>query len=85
MICKLSKGTHNDIPIELASGPRLHGRRIEVVDIVVEDNVNSAGGEILLDPLAVFVRVRGIEKLRVRVDDGNLLVGERILNFASIF
>ena len=80
-----NKETYNEIAVELAPRTRLHGNRVKVVDIVIEDDLDTAGGEILLDPLAVFVRVGRVEKLRVRVDNGDFLVGERVLDLTRIF
>lgn len=85
LIHNRERGTYNEIAIKLAPGTRLHRSRFKVINVVIEDNVDAAVGNILLNPLAVLVRVDGIQKLSVRVDNGNLLVGERILNLARIF
>jgi hypothetical protein len=78
-------GTYNEIALKLAPGTRLRRNRVKVVNVVIEDNVDAAVAKILLHPLAVLVRVDRVEKLRVRVDNGNLLVGERIFDLARIF
>jgi len=62
----------------------LYRSAVKVVDVVVEDNVDTAGGKILLDPLAILVGVGRVEKLGVGVNDGNCLVGERVLDLARI-
>jgi len=47
----------------VAARPCLYGSIVKVVDVVIVDDVDSAGGEILLDPLAIFVWVARVEKL----------------------
>jgi hypothetical protein len=47
----------------VAAGTCLYRSAFEVVDIVIEDNVDTAGGNVLLDPLAILVGVRRVEKL----------------------
>jgi hypothetical protein len=69
----------------LAARACLYGRAVKVVDVVIEDDVDTAGGEILLDPLAILVGVARVEKLCVRVDHGDCFVGERVLELARIF
>jgi nitrogen fixation protein len=58
---------------------------LQVVDVVIEYDVDTAGGNILLDSLTVFVRIRRVEEHRVRVDNRDLLAGERVLDLSSIF
>jgi len=77
--------TYNEIAVHMAAGACLYGSGVEVVDIIVEDDVHSALDKVLLDHLAVLVGVGRVEELRVRVDNGNLLVGERVLDLTRIF
>lgn len=69
----------------MAARACLYGSAVKVVEVVVVDDVDTAGGKILLDPLAILVGVGRVEKLRVRLHDGNFLVGERVLDLARIF
>ena len=69
----------------MAPGTRLGVGGFKVVDVVVEHNVDIAGGNVILDPLAVFVGISRVKKQRVRVDNGDLLVREGVLNLAGIF
>jgi hypothetical protein len=79
------EGTYDEVALELAPRARHGGVGLKVVDVVVEDDVDATGSEVLLDPLAVFVWVSRVEELRVRVDDGNLLARERVLDLARVF
>ena len=79
------KKAYDEIAIELAPGTRLGVGGFKVVDVVVEHDVDTAGGNVLLDSLAVFVGIGRVKKHRVRVDDGDLLAGECVLDLAGIF
>ena len=57
------KGTYNEIAVDVAARACLYGSIVKVVDVVIVDDVDSAGGEILLDPLAILVWVARVEKL----------------------
>jgi hypothetical protein len=41
----------------------LYRSAVKVVDVVIEDDVDTAGGNILLDLLAILVGVGRVEKL----------------------
>jgi len=41
----------------------LYRSALKVVDVVIEDDVDTAGGKVLLDPLAILVGIGGVEKL----------------------
>lgn len=77
--------TYDKIAFDLASGTRLDGRRVKVVDVVVEDDVDATSGDVLLCQLAVFLRVGSVEQLRVRVDDRDLLARISVLDLARGF
>jgi hypothetical protein len=79
------KKTYDEIALELAPGTCLGLGGFKVVDVVVEHDVDTAGGNVLLDSLAVFVGIGRVKKQGVRVDDGNLLARELVLDLAGIF
>jgi hypothetical protein len=57
------KETYNKIAVDVAARACLYRCAVKVVDVVIEDDVDTAGGKILLDPLAIFVGVGRVEKL----------------------
>jgi hypothetical protein len=57
------EGTYNKIAVDLAARACLYRSAVKVVDVVVEDDVDTAGGKILLNPLAILVGVGRVEKL----------------------
>lgn len=63
LIHSREKGTYNQIAVDLAARACLYGSAVKVVDVVIEDNVDATGGDILLDPLAILVGVGRVEKL----------------------
>jgi len=63
---------------------RHHGHGFKVVDMVIEDDVDATGREVLLESLAVLVRVHRTEQLVMLVHDGHLLVRERVFDLARI-
>jgi hypothetical protein len=69
----------------VAPGARCSRNVCKVIDVVIEDDVDAAGSNIFLNPLAVFVRVSRVEKLRVRVNNCDLLLWECVLDLACIF
>ena len=77
--------TYDEIALNLAPGTRLRGSGVKVVDVIIEDDLDTTRPNVLLDPFAVFVRIGSVEEHRVRVDDGNFLLGESVLDLASIF
>jgi len=77
--------TYDEIAVQPAPGTCLGRSVFEVVDIVIEYDVDTARGNVLLDPLTIFVRIRRVEEHRVRVDNGDLLAGERVHDLSSIF
>ena len=79
------KRAHNEITLQLALRTCRCRNGVKVVNVVVEHDVDPAGGEAFLDLLAILVRVRRVEKLRVRVNNGDLLARERVLDLASEF
>jgi hypothetical protein len=79
------KKAYDEIAVELPSRTCLGVGGFEVVDVVVEYDVDTAGGNVLLHSLAVFVGIGRVEKHGVRVDDGDLLAWERVFDLAGIF
>lgn len=47
----------------MATRACLYRSAVKVVDVVIEDDVDTAGGNILLDLLAILVGVGRVEKL----------------------
>jgi hypothetical protein len=55
--------TYNYIAVDVAARACLYRSAVDVVDVVIEYDANTPGGEILLDPLAILVGVGRVEKL----------------------
>jgi hypothetical protein len=79
------KKTYDEIALELPPGTRLGVGGFKVVNVVVEHDVDAARGNVLLHSLAVFVGIGRVEEHAVRVDDGDLLGRERVLDLTGIF
>jgi hypothetical protein len=76
---------YDEITVQWPLRTRRCRKGLQVVNIVVKHDIDSAGSDVLLDQLAILVGVGRIEKLRVRVNNGDLLARERVLDLASEF
>jgi hypothetical protein len=77
--------TYNEVTVQFTLRTRRCRNGLQVVNVVVKHDFDSTGSDVFLNLLAILVGVGRIEKLRVRVNNGDLFAREGVLDLASVF